>query len=214
MPFTDLFKSKHERGRIKEKRRRKAFRDAENAVDIVKERVAKLKHERDKSWTEARHYLKDGQKAASRRCLQACRASEMLVGKLEIKRWIFEQILSKLELSKSDQDFTNALEALNTVIEVNPEAIVDVLDNVQDKLGEQADSDKIWERMYSKELDSVNTIMTDYIPSLEEMEKQLQDEAVMEVGSGEHEPAASNTELKQRIGEGRKKLSELLENDS
>jgi len=212
-----LFKSKREREREQAKKRRKAFRDAENAVDVVKDRIAKLKRDRDKAWAEAKRYLKDGQKAAAQRQLQSCRACEMLMSKLEMKRWVFEQLLSKLELAKSDQDFTRALNAINTVVEIDPEAVADVLDEVQDKLGEQVDTDKIWEKVYGKEMEGVETQMTDVVPSIEEMAKQLEDEVAAEIGearpikateSGETEPS-----IKQKIGEGRRRLKDLLEGD-
>lgn len=214
MALGDLFKSRKERERDEAKKRRKAFRDAENSVDAVKDRIGKLKTERDKSWAEARQYLKDGQKAAAQRGLQACRANEMLISKLEMKRWVFEQLLSKLELSKSDQEFTKALEAINTVVTIDPEAVADVLDEVQDKLGEQVDTDKIWEKVYGKEMEGVSSQMTDVIPSIEDMERQLQDEVVADLGSsrtvtaGETEVGPS---IKQQIGEGRKRLKALLE---
>jgi len=181
MALGDLFKSKAEREKDAQRKRRKAFREAENAVDVVKERIGKLKKDRDKAWEEARKYLKDGQKGASQRCLQTCRASEMLMAKLEMKRWVFEQLLSKLELAKSDQDFAQAMAAINTVVHIDPEAVADVMDEVEDKLGDQVDTDKIWEKMYGKEMEGVKNQMTDVVPSIEEMEKQLQDEVASEI---------------------------------
>jgi len=217
MPLGDLFKSKKEREREEAKNRRKAFREAENAVDVVKDRIAKLKKDRDKSWNEARQYLKDGQKAAAQRGLQACRASEMLMSKLEMKRWVFEQLLSKLELAKSDQDFAQALSAINTVVKIDPEAVSDVLDEVQDKLGEQIDTDKIWEKVYGKEMEGVETQMTDVIPSIEDMEKQLQDEVAADLGTPRTITATEESEdgssIKQQIGEGRKRLKNLLDGE-
>jgi len=217
MALGDLFKSKKERERDEAKKRRKAFRDAENAVDVVKDRIGKLKKDRDKAWGEARQYLKDGQKAAAQRGLQACRASEMLMAKLEMKRWVFEQLLSKLELAKSDQDFAQALSAINTVVRIDPEAVADVLDEVQDKLGEQVDTDKIWEKVYGKEMEGVETQMTDVIPSIEDMEKQLQDEVAADLGSPRRikstEEGETGPSVKQQIGEGRKRLKDLLEGD-
>ncbi|MEW6078705.1 MAG: hypothetical protein AB1724_12885 [Thermodesulfobacteriota bacterium] len=212
-----LFKSKQEREREEAKKRRKAFREAESAVDVVKDRLTKLKKDRDKAWTEARQYLKDGQKAAAQRNLQTVRASEVMMGKLEMKRWVFEQLLTKLELAKTDQDFTQALSAINTVVKIDPEAVADVLDEVQDKLGEQVDTDKIWEKMYGKEMEGAETQMADAIPSTDDMMKQLSDEVAADLGgprtaktaeSGETEPS-----LKQRIGEGRRRLKNLMEGD-
>lgn len=217
MGIGDLFKSKQDRIREDAKKRRKAFREAENAVDVVKERIAKLKKDRDKSWEEGRKYLKDGQKAAAQRSLQACRASEMLMSKLEMKRWVFEQLLSKLELAKSDQDFSQALGAINTVVKIDPEAVADVLGEVQDKLGEQVDTDKIWEKVYGKEMEGVASQMTDVIPSIEDMEKQLQDEVAAEVGGARPikvtEEGEGGAGVKQQIGEGKKRLKDLLEGD-
>ena len=215
MGLADLFKSKSERDRDKNKARRKAFREAENAVDVVKERVDKLKRERDKSWAEARKYLKEGQKAAAQRCLQSCRASEMLVAKMEMKRWVFEQLLTKLELAKTDQDFAGSLQAIDAVIEIDPDAVADVLDEVQDKLGEQVDTDKIWERMYGKEMEGVENKMTDVIPSIEDMEKQLQDEVAADLGTRMTSTTESEQEdaAKDRISEGQQRLRKLMEDD-
>ena len=217
MAMGDLFKSKKERERDEARKRRKAFRDAKNAVYEVKVRIANLKKDRDKAWGEARQSLKDGQKAAAQRCLQMCRGREMLMAKLEMKRWVFEQLLSKLELAKSDQDFARALSAINTVVQIDPEAVADVMDEVQDKLGEQVDTDKIWEKVYGQEMEGVEAQMTDVIPSIEDMEKQLQDEVVADLGSSRPIKAAEEGEtgpsVKQQIGEGRKRLKDLLEGD-
>lgn len=212
-----LFMSKKEREREEAKKRRKAFREAEGAVDVVKERITKLKKDRDRAWTEARQYLKDGQKAAAQRNLQTVRASEVMMGKLEIKRWVFEQLLTKLELAKTDQDFTQALGAINTVVKIDPEAVADVLDEVGDKLGEQVDTEKIWEKMHGKEMEGVETQMTDTIPTTDDMMAQLTDEVAADLGgprkaktsdSGEVEPS-----VKQRIGEGRRRLKDLMEGE-
>ena len=216
MGFGDLFKSKKEREKERNRQRRKAFRQAESAVDAVKDRAKKLKKERDKSWLEARQYLKDGQKAAAQRCLQSCRANEMMISKLDQKQWVFEQLLTKLELAKTDQDFSQSLSAINAVIEIDPEQVADVLDEVQDKLGEQVDTDKIWEGVYDKEMEGVAEKMTDVIPSLEDMETQLADEVAAEIG--ETRPASESAEraegtIKEQIGEGRRRLKDLLEGD-
>lgn len=215
MALGDLFKSKQEREREEAKKRRKAFREAESAVDVVKDRIGKLKKDRDKAWGEARQYLKDGQKGGAQRCLQTVRASELLMSKLEMKRWVFEQLLSKMELAKTDQDFAQALGAINTVVKIDPEVVANVLDEVQDKLGEQVDTDKIWEKMYGKEMEGVETQMTDVIPSTEEMMAQLQDEAAADIGTTR--PAQKQTEkdggVKDQIGDARARLKKLMEDD-
>ena len=215
MAFGDLFKSKKERERDKAKRRRKAFREAENAVDTVKERVTKLKRERDKSWEEARRYLRDGQKVAAQRSLQSVRASEVLLSKLEMKRWVFEQLLTRLELAKTDVDFTQALQAIDAVIEIDPDTVADVLGEIEDKLGEQVDADKVWQKMYGKQMEGAETQLTDVIPSTEDMMKQLEDEVAADIGGARPVRESAETEpgVKDKIGEGRRRLKDLLGGD-
>ncbi len=180
MPIGDLFKSKQEREREAKAKRRKAFREAESAVDSVKDRVKKLKTERDQSWTEARAYLKDGQKSAAQRSLQSVRATEIMMTRLETKRWVFEQLLTKLEMAKTDQEFAGALGAVNQVVQIDPEAVADVLGEVEDKLGDQVDTDKIWAKMHEKEMEGATNALTDAVPSLDQMLKDLEDEVASE----------------------------------
>ena len=216
MALGDLFKSPRERERDKAKKRRKAFRDAERSVETVKDRIGKLKGERDTKWKEARQYLGDGQKAASMRSLKSCRACEVLMSKLEMKRWVFEQLLTKLELAKTDQDFAVALRAIDAVVDIDPEEVDDVLSEVDAKLADQADTDKIWEREFKREMEGVETKMTDTIPTIEELEKQLEDEVAVDVVKSrapEKEKAAPAPDraIAEEIGEARKRLRKLME---
>jgi vacuolar-type H+-ATPase subunit H len=217
MAIGDLFKSKQEREREARGKRRKAFRDAESAVDAVKDRTKKLKAERDKAWNDARAYLKDGQRAASQRCLQTVRASEVMMAKLETKKWVFEQLLTKLDMAKTDQEFSGALSAINAVVKIDPEAVADVLGEVEDKLGDQVDTDKIWDKMHEKEMEGTGGQMTDSVPSVDQMFKDLEGEVAAEIGgelpaSGKVTPAKDGG-LKEEIGEGRRRLKDLLEGE-
>ena len=214
MGLGDLFKSTAEREKELRKKRRKAFRQAENAVDTVKDRVGSLKAERDKSWAEAREYLKAGQKGAAQRSLQSVRANELMVDQLEKKRWVFDQLLTKLEMSKTDQEFSQALGAIDAVVEIDPEAVADVLDEVQGKLGEQLDVDKVWNKMFDREMAGVEKA-SDTIPSVEDMMKDLEDEVVADVRGGRvaESEASGGSRISEEIGEGRDKLKKLLEDD-
>ena len=215
MSFKDIFKSKSTREKEARKKRRKAFRDAERAVESVQERTDKLKSERDSNWAEARSYLKAGQKAAAQRSLQTVRANEMIIDQLEKKRWVFDQLLTKLEMSKTDQEFTQSLKAIDAVVEIDPEAVADVMDEINDKLGEQLDVDKIWTKTFDKEMAGVESKMTDSVPTVEDMMKNLQDEVAADLrgdkiveGTGE-----GGSKLAEEIGESREKLRKLMEED-
>jgi len=214
MGLRDLFKSKAERDKELRKKRRKAFRIAENAVEAVEDRVRSLKTERDNSWNEARENLKAGQKGAAQRSLQSVRANELMVDQLEKKRWVFTQLLTKLEMSKTDQEFSQAIGAINAVVEIDPETVADVLDEVQDKLGEQIDVDKVWNKTFDREMTGVEKA-SDTVPSVEDMMKDLEDEVVADVRGGKvaESEDAGGSGVSEEIREGRDRLKRLLEDE-
>ncbi len=215
MGLGDVFKSKSTREKETRKKRRKAFRDAENAVDTVKDRIKLLKDERDSNWTEARTYLKEGQKAAAQRSLQTVRANEMVMDQLEKKRWVFDQLLTKLEMSKTDQEFTQSLKAIDAVVEINPESVADVMDEINDKLGEQLDVDKIWNKAFDKEMSGVESKMTDTIPTVEDMMKNLQDEVAADLRGDKivEDTGNGGSKITEEISESREKLRKLMEEE-
>lgn len=176
MGIKDLFKSNRDRDRDAAKARRKAFREAENALDTVKERGKKLQAERDKHWFQARDYLKAGQKAAAQRSLQSVRGNELLLHKLQQKEWVFQQLLTKLDLAKTDQEFAISMKAVTAVVQIDPDQVDDVLAEVDDKLSEQGATDKIWERAHAKEMEGVEGSLTDSVPTIDDLMRDLQDE--------------------------------------
>jgi hypothetical protein len=203
-----LFMSREGRKRQERSERRKAFRDAERAVDNVKDRIRQMQREGDKQWQQARDAVKSGQKAAAQRFLTGYRATQTLAAKLEQKRWVFEQYLAKMEMARSDQDFSEALGGLNKVVQIDPEKVADVFESAQDLLGEQVDSDRFWERLYRKEMDGAEGSMEDYIPSLDQLSSQLEQEAAAEVGGATERV---DSELDKRIGEGQARVRDLLD---
>lgn len=176
MSIKDLFKSEKQRERDAAKCRRKAFREAENALDTVKDRGRKLQTERDKHWLQARDYLKTGQKGAAQRSLQSVRGNEILLHKLQQKEWVFQQLLTKLDLAKTDQEFAASLQAVTAVVDIDPEQVDDVLAEVDDKLAEQGTTDKLWDRTHAKEMEGVEGALADSVPSVEDLMKDLEDE--------------------------------------
>ena len=128
MPFFTLFMSKKAREREARRERRHAFRDAENAVDAVKEQQKRLEKEAQKHLEAVRAAKRAGEKAAANRALVSYRAALAMSMKLEQKRWVFEQYLVKMQTAQSDESFASALAALNRVVKIDPERVADVFD--------------------------------------------------------------------------------------
>lgn len=204
-----LFMSKDARRKEERRERRRAFRDAENAVDTVKDRIKQMQRDADKQWAEAREAVKAGQQATAKRLLTSYRASQVLMTKLEQKRWVFQQYLTKMEMAQSDNEFATALSAVNQVIKIDPEQVADVFDASQDLLGEQVDADRFWAKLYEKEMDGAVGSLEDRIPGIDELSSQLEQEAAAEVGGGSAERV--NSELDSRIGAGQERVKNLLD---
>jgi hypothetical protein len=212
MGLGDLFKSKKERERETERKRRKAVRNADRVVGDVKRDITKMEKEKAQAWTDARQFLKEGQKDASRRKLQTVRAMELQIVKLEKRRWTFEQVGRKLKNASVDQQISASLGELADSIHIDPDTLAEGLANTEDKLMDLVDNDRIWESAYDKEMEGVETSEEQMIPSFEEMEKLLADEAAVDIG-GERESVSGDKELKEKIDEGRERLKGLLEED-
>ena len=202
-----FFKTKKERERQMRKDRRRAFRQAENAVLEVKDRAKRMEKDAEADWQKAREALKEGKQAAAQRALTSYRAAQVLMTKLEQKRWVFEQYLMKMETAGTDAEFASALAAVNKVVDINPEMVEDVFDTAGELLGEQQDADRFWATVYDKEMEGAVGGLQDRIPTIEELSKALEQEVSVEIGGA---AAKTASELEQRIGDGARKVKELL----
>ena len=210
--LSQLFKSAKQRQREKERKRRQAFRRAEMALDDVKTKIKSLEREGRDAWVQARELMKTGQKAAAQRALVKYRGTQVMTVKLDQKRFAFEQSLMHLEMAKTDNSFAEALDLMAVVTDINPEKVDDVLVSVDMKRSEQGEVDKLWQKEYQRFMEGAEGALEDFVPSLEELGKQLEDEAAQEVGDAEGESAKG--ELAENIEEGRERIRKLLEEEN
>jgi len=204
-----LFKTKREREREQRRRRRRAFREAENRIDDVRDRIKKMDRESKTAWSQARDALKSGQKAAAQRALTSYRAAQVLITKLEQKRWVFEQYITKMDVARSDKEFAEALNGINRIMDIQPEQVEDVFEASQDILAEDMDANHFWTTLYTREMDGATGALEDHIPSMDELLQLLQDEASAEVGGGTAERVSE--ELEQRMKSGQERVKKLLD---
>ncbi len=173
-----FFKTGKEKERAERREKRHALRRAEGAIDEVVERITS----------------KEGKQAAAQRALTSYRSAQVLITKLEQKKWVFKQVLMKLETAGTDSEFAKALAAVNKVTNINVEMVEDVFDEAGDLLAEAGDTDKFWSQMYGKEVEGSKEALKDHIPSMEDLEKTLQEEVAGKI-TGAVEPAALEKEL-------------------
>lgn len=223
-----MFETEKERQRRIAKERRQAFRQADNAIGTVVRRIEDLRSRRQQQWEEAREYLRKGQKGAARRSLQGVRATELIIDQLEKKRFVFEQLVIRFEVSKTDEEFAAALGSLNAVIEIDIDSVEDVLDVAQDKLGEQLDVDRVWEQVHDREMMDATIRESDVVLSVDDMLANLEKETALpapQVSAPEQttsetaeKPAetvtTSDTDVTRQAEEGRRRVKELMEGEN
>jgi len=189
-----FFKTQKEKARAERREKRHALRAAEGAVDEVTARIKRMEKEADAEWERAREAAKEGKQAAAQRALTSYRAAQVLVTKLEQKKWVFKQVLMKLETAGTDAEFAKALGMVNKVTNINVDMVEDVFDEAGDLLAEAGDTDKFWAQMYGKEVEGTKGALQDHIPSMEDLEKTLQEEVAGKISSG-MSPEALEKEL-------------------
>jgi len=184
MSFLKFFMTPSARRRAERRDRRHALRQAENAVGEVEERIKRLEKEASAEWEKARAATKEGNQAAAQRALTSYRSAQVMITKMEQKKWVFKQVLMKLETAGTDAAFASALGMVNRVTEINPEMVEDVFDEAGDLLAEAGDADKFWAQMYGKEVEGSKGALQDHIPSMEDLEKSLQEEVAGKIQGG------------------------------
>jgi len=171
-----FFKTQKEKDRAERREKRHALRRAESTIDEVSERIKRMEKEAEAEWDRAREAAKEGKQAAAQRALTSYRAAQVLVTKLEQKKWVFKQVLMKLETAGTDAEFAKALGMINRVTNINVDMVEDVFDEAGDLLAEAGDTDKFWAQMYGKEVEGSTGALQDHVPSMEDLEKTLQEE--------------------------------------
>ncbi|MDD4013535.1 MAG: Snf7 family protein [Candidatus Omnitrophica bacterium] len=184
MNLLNVFKTGKDKQRDIRVKQRRAFREANSTIQQVEQRIESLQKDKNKRWEEAKQYLMGGQKAASNRCLQSCRMIEMLINKMETKKWVFTQLVSRAEIAKDEQSFIACMGDLNSVLNIDCNVAEMNLDSLTDKLSEQDSIDSLWEQEYKTELQGISNISDETIPQMEELEKQLEDEVCAGIDGG------------------------------
>ncbi|MBO7236983.1 MAG: Snf7 family protein [Kiritimatiellae bacterium] len=179
-----FFKTAKEKERAERRERRHALRKAEGAVDEVTERIRKMEKDAEAEWARAREAAKEGKQAAAQRALTSYRSAQVLITKLEQKKWVFKQVLMKLETAGTDAEFAKALGMMNKVTNINPELVEDVFDEANELLAESGDTDKLWAQMYGKEVEGSKEALQDHIPSMEDLERTLNEEVAGKIAGG------------------------------
>ena len=208
--FSNLFKTKQEREKEVRRRQRRAFTKAEDAVDTVNSAINELTKDKLKAWENAKKSAAIGQKAAAMLSLQKYRALEVQIYQLEKRKWVFQNYLTRLKMLDVNNVFAEAMEAINQVVTVDVDAIADAMENIDDKLLDAAELDRMWEKNFEKNLNGMSVKETDIIPDVDSLFNSLQGEVALDIGGAKD----VTTKTKASINDVQAKMDAILNESS
>ena len=211
----DLFKSEEQRLEEAEIKKQLALDQVEISVGEMNKEIMNLKKERDNFWSEAARYLEEGNKAASDLRLRSARKREIDMAKLGSKAWYYGEVVSDIKATNRDGKITAEIERLNLAIHIDPVCVQKTVNQIKAMKGKQATIDRIIASGYEDMIGSGEGNMAEAVPSFAEMEKQLQAEVANRVRRNPPvqppERESVGDDIKQQIGEGLKRLKDLME---
>ena len=208
--FSNLFKTKQEREKELRRRQRRAFTKAEDAVDTVNSAINELTKDKLKSWDDAKKAASIGQKGAAMLSLQKFRAIEVQIYQLQKRKWVFQNYLTRLKMLDVNNVFVEAMEAINQVVAVDVDAIADAMDNIDEKLLDGAELDRMWEKSFEKNVNGMSVKETDIIPDVDSLFNSLQGEVALDIGGSKN----VTTKTKASINDVQAKMDAILNESS
>lgn len=208
--FSNLFKSDKERKREAARRLRRAFTKAEDAVDIVNEAIRELNQSKLKAWEAAKKAAASGRKAEALLALQKYRGFEVQVYQLEKRKWVFENYIIRLKMADVNNVFAESMKALNTAVQIDVDMVVDSMEDIDDKLTDVTELDKMWEKNFDKNMNGLSVQETDIIPDVDALFSSLQGEVALDIGGG----AAKDVSSKASVNDVQAKMDAILKDSS
>lgn len=208
--FSNLFKSDKDRKREAERRLRRAFTKAEDAVDTVNDAINELNQNKLKAWENAKKAAAAGRKAEAMLSLQKYRGFEVQVYQLEKRKWVFENYITRLKMADVNNVFAESMKALNIAVQVDVDMVVDSMENIDDKLSEVSELDKMWEKNFDKNMNGLSVKETDIIPDIDSLFNSLQGEVALDIGGG----GAKEVSSKASVNDVQARMDAILKDSS
>ena len=207
--FSNLFKSDKERKREAARRLRRAFTKAEDAVDTVNSAIRELNQSKLKAWEAAKSAAAAGRKAEAMLALQKYRGFEVQVYQLEKRKWVFENYIIRLKMADVNNVFAESMRALNDAVQVDVDLVVDSMEDIDDKLSDVTELDKMWEKNFDKNMNGMSVQETDIIPDVDALFSSLQGEVALDIGGG-----AKNVSAKASVNDVQARMDAILKDSS
>jgi len=206
-------KSAEDMKRDADRARRALSRRTGMMIGKLNHQVIGLEEKRRDSHNAARTALVAGDKASAQRHIIAARQKLCLIEKVEKQRFVFEHVAVMTEINISEREMTELMVDMAKVNNIDPVRVDNALQDVMAAIEKGRESDDIWD-MVSKEQMHALGLSGSTVPSADKMLEELAAEVAQGIRAGTDPVALAtpgNEPVNQRIGEGRARLTRLVE---
>jgi hypothetical protein len=192
--------------------RRTLVRKTRGMVQKLDEQIVNLDHKRRESHDAARRSLASGDSASAQRHVLAVRQNLLLIETVEKRRFVFEHAAVMTEMSVSEREMTELMVDMARVNHVDPARIEQALQGVMATIERGHENEGIWDEMSKAQIRDLG-LSSSAVPSVDKLLQDLSNEVAQGIRTGSDLAGAAPADgaVKQRIGEGRARLTRLVE---
>jgi len=192
--------------------RRALVRKARMMIQKLDGQIDGLEGKRRESHDAARTALAAGDRAAAHRHVQAARQKLLLIEKVEKQRFVFEHAAVMTEINVSEREMTDLMMEMARVNNLDPARIDTALQEVTAAIERGQESDDLWDMVSKDQMRSLG-LAGSTVPSADKMLEDLASEVAIGIRAGTDRATVDvlPDPLKQRIGEGRARLTRLVD---
>ncbi len=191
---------------------RKLKREADKIIEEIKKNSEDLDSERQNNLAAARRALASGDRDAAERHVSAVREKMLAMEDLDRQLIVFKRAANVTEMTVRERTMTALMGEMAKVSQVDPALIESAMEKVRVSIEHGNDTRAIWAQM-SNDIKNGLGVASSSVPTAKKLLEDLSTEVAKDIREGPNLAGAAPTDgaVKQRIGEGRARLTRLVE---
>ena len=215
MGLFDIFTSKKKADQEAKRTKNRAERRAERVIDDMQYRQKNLEKECSKLWEKARQQLMSGQKSAAAATLSIYKSKLAMANRNERQYIMARHQADIMTNAAMMQGVAGALQELAEVSNVDPDAVAEQMDKIDEVNDDISETNKIMEKSYERSMAKLDKDLEDASDMVgdDELMKILETETAGSVMGAHVTESSDKVPTAAEINSGRDNLKKLLNNN-
>jgi hypothetical protein len=187
-------------------------REVDKIIEEIKKDSEDLESERQNNLAAARRALAAGDRDAAERHVSAVRENMVDLKSLDIQSIVFKRVAKEAKMAGRKLRMTALMDGITQDIQVEPALVESAMDKIRVSIEHGNDTRAIWTQM-SDDIKNGLGESSSSVPTAKKLLEDLSTEVAKDIREGPNLAGAAPTDgaVKQRIGEGRARLTRLVE---